>query len=183
MFSVRKWTLKMMISLQLILVLSKNNLRYLNFSEPSDFCWVNRSQDVFFTLHLMAIVQGDPLSKSWKAAPEIHHLYLSKERSCFITVCLILIRSSGNISVTHKTLSIPYHRVDWRKWPWLEYILIKSMVFVIDTGRDSSVNASRLARDFTDDSIHTMPTHVTKIVTMSNSMSREELLEEEPATA
>ena len=57
------------------------------------------------------------------------------------------------------------------------------MVFVIDTGRDSSVNASRLARDFTDDSIHTMPTHVTKIVTMSNSMSREELLEEEPATA
>ncbi|KAF6018308.1 hypothetical protein EB796_023394 [Bugula neritina] len=39
----------------------------------------------------------------------------------------------------------------------------------LDTGRDSSVNASRLAREFTDDSIHLLPTHVTRVITKSIS--------------
>ncbi|XP_067942045.1 myosin-11-like [Watersipora subatra] len=51
----------------------------------------------------------------------------------------------------------------------------------VDTGRDSSVNPSRLAREFTDDSIHILPSHVTKIVTNIQSLSREDLLLEEPS--
>ena len=53
-----------MVSLKLFILLSKNNFRYLNFSESSDFCSVKRSQDVFRTPNLIAILQGDPHLKS-----------------------------------------------------------------------------------------------------------------------
>ena len=58
-----------MVSLKLFILLSKNNLRYLNNSESSDFYSVKRIQDAILALHLMAILQGDPHLKSWKSAP------------------------------------------------------------------------------------------------------------------
>lgn len=61
---------------------------------------------------------------------------------------------------------------------YLRYFILKLMVFIIDTDRMSSVNTSRLAREFTDDSIHQMPSHITKVVTLSNSVSRERLVED-----
>lgn len=59
----------MMASSKLFILLSKKNLRYLNFSESSDFRSVKRSPAVFRTLHLLAILQGDPPFKILKIRP------------------------------------------------------------------------------------------------------------------
>ena len=69
-FWVRIQTLNIMVSLRLSIYLSKINFKHFDYNEFSDFCQVERSQDVSRTLYLMAKRQGDPYLTTWKSTPD-----------------------------------------------------------------------------------------------------------------
>ena len=63
-FWVRKTTLKIIVSLKLSIVLSKNNFKQINLNETLGFGLVESPQDVFDALYVMEVPQRDPYIKT-----------------------------------------------------------------------------------------------------------------------